>query len=139
MKNEFKELMSITEHSHGVATTLISDVVSFEDFENGIKRREEERDEIVKSLFTLSRAQLSDEINEIRDYYLKRENGNSWNIEKSEKTEHDNIIINLSFLMNNEGEFGLLVYFGGKADSNTSIIDGLLHAIEIVSAIEAEY
>lgn len=139
MQEEFKELMLITEHSHGVATALISDVVSFEDFENRIARSKQERDEIVKSLFVLARAQLTDEINDIRDLYVPRNNGEDWSIDKSDDPAHNDITMSLSFAMNDNGDFELFVYFGGKANPQTSIIDGLLHAIEVVLSVESDF
>ena len=136
----FTEIMTISEHPGSVITTLLSNEVVFEDFENRIMREQEDRDKIVRSLFTLARADLIDEVDEIRDIFRSQKNPSGGLIEISSEREHKEVIMTFSFLMNEANQdFALFIFFGGKANPQTSVLDGTLHAIEVLSKIQSEY
>jgi len=120
--DEFKEIINITEHPNGEAVIVLDE----EFFKNKNKR---ERQKIIDSLCTLGRDKLMTDVS-----YVKREEM----IKISKDKAHQNSVIVLRFLINIDGDFQLLTYFGGKMSKDSSIQNGLIHAAEVITLIQKD-
>jgi len=50
---------------------------------------------------------------------------------------HKNIVVGMSFLMNGDKNFDLLLYFGGKADDSTELSNGIYHAAKVLQTLQS--
>lgn len=117
---EFKEIVNITEHPNGEAVIVLD-----EEFFN--KKSRKDRQKIVDSLCVLGRDKLMSDVFEVDSISQ---------VKISKDPVHKNSVIVLRFLINNDGDFRMLTYFGEKIPQGTSIRNGLIHAAEVVSIIQ---
>lgn len=116
----FKEVASVTEII-GEQAVLLLDENIFENIE------ESKRKTVVEGLLTLTKDRLMKEYSAVDDVSK---------VSLSVDPSHQNTVIVLRMLMNEDNIFELLTYFGGKVNPETTVKNGLLHAAQIVSKIE---
>lgn len=115
------EAVLITEHRGGLATIALNNEL----FEPLSLR---ERDTLIRTILTLTRANLVSDLEALDDERRT--------IELSPNKSHEEIILQLRALVTPSGEFTLLTHFGGEADPRTRLCDGLRHALEVVAICE---
>lgn len=120
----YKELLWIAEYPNKEAV-IAADEDTFSVY------TETQQKEFLNSLITLALDKLSVDLLNVSIH------DESQSIPISVDSRHKNIVIGVSFLMNLEKDFDLLLYFGGKADDSTELSNGIYHAAKVLQTIQA--
>ena len=115
------EAALITEHPGGLATLALNTEL----FEPLSLR---ERDTLIRTILTLSRANLTNDLDTLEDAERT--------IDVSPNRDHQGVVMQLRVLVTPAGGFTLLTHFGGEADPETKLCDALSHALEVVATCE---
>lgn len=122
----YKELLWIAEYPDKEAVMAVDDDV-FSQY------NDEQQAEFINSLITLGIDQISLEHLQIPM------NDNTKTINISIDKRHKNIITGYSFLMNDDKDFQMLLYFGKKANPQTELKNGLYHAAKVLTTIQQNF
>lgn len=116
----FTEVLTITEHDNDTLSLLFNnDFLSQYDEKNQVR--------VIELLYDLAQHDLMEDF-----YHVDVDKV----ITVSPVDAHKNVRLVLTLLVNTEGEFRLLTYFGGKVNHNLTVRDGLLHAAQIVKLLK---
>lgn len=119
MAEVFTELVWIAEYPDKKSVILVDGAV----FNNFTKK---EQTALIKSLIVIGLEKLS------KDY----ENApDDLTINISPNPDHDNIVSGVSLLMNSEKDVEILVYFGKKANPETTVKESLLHVMKVLRTV----
>lgn len=123
VKEIYKELLWIAEYPNKEAVMVM-------DEETSARYSDEEKKTFIDSLLTLALDKLTVDLLNVAI------NDDSQTVPLSVDPRHENIVVGFSFLMNNEKDFDLLLYFGGKVDPSTELSNGIYHAAKILQTIQ---
>ena len=119
----YKELLWVAEYPDKEAV-IVADDTQFSRYEY------KQQQVFLDSLLTLALDKLSVDLLNVSIH------DESQTIPLSIDPRHKNIVVGMSFLMNQDKDFDLLLYFGGKADSSTELSNGIYHAARVVQTIQ---
>lgn len=119
----YKELLWIAEYP-GKEAVIAADEETFSTYS------ESEKQTFINSLIILGMDKLNLDLLNIPM------NDNNKTIPLSVDKRHKNIVVGMSFLMNDEKDFELLLYFGGKAHPQTELKKGLFHSMKVLETIK---
>lgn len=119
----YKELLWIAEYP-GKEAVIAADEETFSTYS------ESEKQTFINSLIVLGMDKLNLDLLNIPM------NDNNKTIPLSVDARHKNIVVGMSFLMNDEKDFELLLYFGGKAHPQTELKKGLFHSMKVLETIK---
>ena len=119
MAEVFTELVWIAEYPDKKSGILVDGAV----FDNFTKK---EQTALIKSLIVIGLEKLSKDYENAPDVLT---------INISPNPDHDNIVSGVSLLMNSEKDVEILVYFGKKANPETTVKESLLHVMKVLRTV----
>ena len=114
------EALLITEHGNGLASIAVNEGLLG-------PLSPEEQDQFMRSIFKLSRSWLLKDLEQV---------GGHEKISPSIDPVHKDFVMQIRGLVTPVGDFSLLTYFGGLANPETRLHDGILHALQVVATCE---
>lgn len=122
---KFKEIINITEHPNGEAVVILDDYF-FKRMNRSMKRK------AITDMCILAREKIMEDLSNTPESELNNRP------KASPDTAHEKVVVVLRLLLNEQGDFELLTYFGKSFAEKVSLKDSLIHSAEVLSLIEKQ-
>lgn len=119
------ECISVTEIPGRDAVVVLN-----EDLFSPLRENPDEFTSLVKSFCVMARAQLSQDLDST---------GSDKLVPVSDEKRLSGVIMEIVMALGDDGGFVLLTRYGGRVDPGKSLREALIHSMEVVSVVEAQY
>lgn len=119
------ECISVTEIPGRDAVVVLN-----EDLFSPLRENPDEFTSLVKSFCVMARAQLSQDL---------ESTGSDKLVPVSDEKRLSGVIMEIVMALGDDGGFVLLTRYGGRVDPGKSLREALIHSMEVVSVVEAQY
>ena len=119
------ECISVTEIPGRDAAVVLN-----EDLFSPLRENPDEFTSLVKSFCVMARAQLSQDL---------ASTGSDKLVPVSDEKRLSGVIMEIVMALGDDGGFVLLTRYGGRVDPRKSLREALIHSMEVVSVVEAQY
>lgn len=116
------ELMYVVEHPTGEVTMLL-DEAHMSTLDDG------EQMVLLRALFTMAKDKLMQDAEDAEA---------TAGLERSADPAHEPFVACMSLLVSSRGIFDMAVYFGGRARTDISWSEGLVHCAQLIAKLESE-
>ena len=119
------ECISVTEIPGRDAVVVLN-----EDLFSPLRENPDKFTSLIKSFCVMARAQLSQDLASTSPDRL---------VPVSDEQRLSGVVMEIVMALGDDGRFVLLTRYGGRVDSKKSLREALVHAMEVVSVVEAQY
>lgn len=119
------ECISVTEISGKDAVVVLN-----EDLFGPLREDPDEFTSLIRSFCVMARAQLSQDLANIDSDRL---------VPVSNEKRLSGVVMEIVMALGDDGGFVLLTRYGGRVDPRKSLREALIHVMEVVSVVEAQY
>ena len=105
-------------------------VVLNEDLFSPLREDPDEFTSLIKSFCVMARAQLSQDLASTDSDSL---------VPMSDEERLSGVVMEIVMALGDDGRFVLLTRYGGRVDPRKSLKEALIHSMEVVSVVEAQY
>ncbi len=119
------ECISVTEIPGRDAVVVLN-----EDLFSPLREDPDEFTSLIKSFCVMARAQLSQDLASTDSDSL---------VPMSDEERLSGVVMEIVMALGDDGRFVLLTRYGGRVDPRKSLKEALIHSMEVVSVVEAQY